>query len=58
MAETGESGPEILHILVSVTWCILCFQRITFLRTYLTSLQLVIRTVFGGRTSPLPFTIV
>ena len=45
MAETGESGPEILHTLVSVTWCILCFQRITFLRTYSTSLQLVIRTV-------------
>ena len=35
MAKTSQSGPEILHTLVSVLRCILCFQRITFLRTYL-----------------------
>ena len=34
MAETSLSGPENLHTLVSVRWCVLCFQRITFLRTY------------------------
>ena len=34
MAETSKSGPENLHTLVSVLWCILCFRRITFLRTY------------------------
>ena len=47
MAETSKSGPENLRTLVSILWCILCFQRITFLRTYLTSLQLVIGTMWG-----------
>ena len=32
MAETGQSGPENLHTLVSVIWCILCFQGITFFK--------------------------
>ena len=55
MAEASLSGPENLYTLVSILWCILCFQGITFLRTYLTSLQLVIGTVCGGgRTSPCP----
>ena len=40
MAETSSSGPENLHTLVSVLRCILCFQRITFLRTYLSHLLL------------------
>ena len=35
MAETNLSGPENLHVLVSVLLCILCFQGITFLRIYL-----------------------
>ena len=30
MAETSLSGPENTHTLVSVLWCILCFQRIPF----------------------------
>ena len=30
MAETSYSGPENMHTLVSVLWCILCFQRIPF----------------------------
>ena len=34
MAETSWSGLVNLHTLVSVLWCILCFQRITCLRTY------------------------
>ena len=34
MAETCYYGPENLHTLVSVLRCILCFQRITFLRIY------------------------
>ena len=28
MAETSQSGPENIHTLVSVRWCIPCFQRI------------------------------
>ena len=32
MAKTSWSGPEILHTLVSVLWCILCFQQITFFK--------------------------
>ena len=32
MAKTSYSGPENLHTLVSVLWCILCFQRITFFK--------------------------
>ena len=36
MAETSWSGPENMHSLVSI----ICFQLITFLRIYLTSLQL------------------
>ena len=36
---------ENLYTLISVLWCMLCFQR-TFLITYLTSLQLVIGTVW------------
>ena len=54
MAETSKSGPENLHTLVSVLRRILCFQRIAFLRTYLTLLQLVIGTCDGGRASPCP----
>ena len=30
MAKTSWSGPENKHTLVSVLWCILCFQRIPF----------------------------
>ena len=41
MAASGKSGPENLHTLVSVLWCIVCFQRITFLRTYLNSINSV-----------------
>ena len=36
MAETSKSGPENLPTLVSILWCIICFQMITFLRTYFT----------------------
>ena len=36
MTETSKSGPDNEHILVSVLWCILCVQRIAFLRTYWT----------------------
>ena len=36
MAETSWYGPENMHSLVSI----ICFQLITFLRIYLTSLQL------------------
>ena len=36
MAETSWPGPENMHSLVSI----ICFQLITFLRIYLTSLQL------------------
>ena len=39
MAKTSKSGPENLHTLVSVLQCILCFQRITFLRTYLSDMH-------------------
>ena len=41
MAKTSKSGPENMHTLVKVLRCSLCIQRITFLRTYLTSLQLI-----------------
>ena len=34
MAETSYSGPENMHTLVSVLWCILCFQRIHFKNTF------------------------
>ena len=34
MAKTSLSGPKNLYTLVAVLRCILCFQRITFLRTY------------------------
>ena len=55
MAENSWSGPENLRtLLLSVLWCILCFQRITFLRTYLTLLQLVIGLCGSGRISPCP----
>ena len=30
MAETSLSGPENMHTLISILWCILCFQRIPF----------------------------
>ena len=34
MTEISESDPENLHSALSVLWCILFFQRMTFLRTY------------------------
>ena len=34
MAETIQFAP-----LVSVLWCILCYKRITFLKTYLIELE-------------------
>ena len=39
MAKTCYSGPENMHTLVTVLRCILCFQRITFLRTYLVKIR-------------------
>ena len=30
MAETSQSGPVNMYIVVSVLWCSLCFQRIPF----------------------------
>ena len=39
MAKTSYSGPENMHTLVTFLRCILCFQRITFLRTYLVKIR-------------------
>ena len=39
MAKTSYSGPENMHTLVTGLRCILCFQRITFLKTYLVKIR-------------------
>ena len=41
MAKTSLSGPENLHTLVSILRCILCFQRLTFFRTYCDSFRVL-----------------
>ena len=49
MVKTSYSGSENMHTLVTVLRCILCFQRITFLRTYLVKIRAKKRkkTFFG-----------
>ena len=39
MAKTSYSCPENMNTLVTVLRFILCFQRITFLRTYLVEIR-------------------
>ena len=57
MAKTIYSGPENMPTLVSVLWCILCFQRIPF-KNIFDSLQLVTVTVWQRYNVSMPFTIV